>query len=352
MVLGVSQNDFGQIDVNEAQDTDLSAGGIGGVNFAAYFSVPDGDPPSEYYKLDAKAASIMSFLLIGAIVFCACVAESFHYVSYDEYGLLQDVYGSVRLSRVYGEGRYFYPLNYDMLKFPSSYLKVDFDAVVFSENGLEFSVEIDFYYKLPKENLGRIYDSFSSNYHDRVVSNAQTTIKNVAAPLRIEDYLSNRTYVQSLFANAVHDVLLTNVLVEAPVNLFRIGEVDLPSSVISRSLESAIAIQRNEILARTQNVVVIRAETSKLVAEVDARKNQVLNFAVNTADLMVEDSRSYARQVDIRARGLGISSMLQLLNFTTKNHTMAIVNRLAQLDNAANTKYVTTSSRVNYLVGV
>lgn len=197
--------------------------------------------------------------------------------------------------------------------------------------------------KFPKKNLGDIYDSFSNNYHDRVISNAQTTIKNIAAPLHINDYLTNRSDVQLLFAQAVHDVLMENVMVDAPIELFRIGEVHLPPSVISKSLESAIAIQKNEILANTQEVVVIRAETSKLVAEVDAQKNQVLNFAINTAKLMVENSRSYARQVDIRARGLGISSMLELLNFTTSNHTMAIVNRLAQIDNSVNTKYVTTS---------
>lgn len=141
------------------------------------------DPNNDSYDLNEKFGCYISLLLIGVIVLCACMAESFHYVNFDEYALLQDVYGTVRLSKVYGEGRYFFPLNYDLLKFPSRYEPVKFDAVVFSETGLEFSVAIQFYYRLPKENLGDIYDSFSNNYNDRVVSNAQTTIKNVAAPV-------------------------------------------------------------------------------------------------------------------------------------------------------------------------
>lgn len=337
----------------EAQEvTDLSGGIVDGVvtdNARQMAHMPE--PVSEYYNLDGKSAAIITTLLCGAIIFSACIAESFHYVNFDEYALLQDVYGSVRLSKVYGEGRYFFPLNYDLIIFPASYHSVAFDAVVFTDSGLEFSVEVDFYYRVPKEKLGDIYDSFSSNYHDRVVSNAQTTIKNIAAPLSIDDYMVNRSHVQRLFAESVRDVLQANVLVEAPVELFRIGEVRLPPSIIERSLESAIAIQRNEILANTQEVVVIRSETEKLVAEIDAQRNQVLNFALNKADLIIEDSNSFARQVDIRARGLGIATMLSTLNFTTSNYTMDIVNRLAQLDNTANTKYVTARA-LQYEVNV
>jgi hypothetical protein len=302
------------------------------------------EPPKDYFELDRTGVCIGSVILLGLIVMAACISESFHYVNYDEYGLLQDVYGDVRLSKVYEEGRYFFPLNYDMLKFPSHYQSVNFDAVVFTETGLEFSVEIGFYYKIPKENLGALYDSFSNNYHDRVVSNAQTTIKNIAAPLNINTYLTNRTYVQNLFAVAVHDILDEVVLVDAPVTLFRIGEVQLPPSVIRLSLESAIAVQRNEILANTQQVVIIRAETARLVAEVDAETNQVLQYADNSAGRLVQNSRSYANQVSIRARGLGIASLISTMNFTTSNKTMAIVNRLAQIDNAVNTRYVTASA--------
>lgn len=170
----------------EAQEvTDLRGSAVDGTPTALAHQLPPAavTHDSDSYELNEKNGFYISLVVIGIVVMCACVTESFHYVNFDEYALLQDVYGSVRLSKVYGEGRYFFPLNYDLLRFPSRYQSVNFDAVVFSETGLEFSVEIGFYYRVPKENLGKVYDSFSNNYNDRVVSNAQTTIKNVAAPV-------------------------------------------------------------------------------------------------------------------------------------------------------------------------
>ena len=110
------------------------------------------------------------------------------------------------------------------------------------------------------------------------------TVKNTAAPLSIDEYIFNRTYVQDLFAVTVRNDLLENVKVDAPAKMFRIGwpkhikflfyqsfhpnlflncefhskriliffiilgKVTLPDSVLDLSLESAIAIQQNEIL--------------------------------------------------------------------------------------------------------
>lgn len=149
--------------------------------------------------------------------------------------------------------------------------------------------------------------------------------------------------MQQLFAQSVHEVLKENVRVDAPVNLFRIGEIALPETVIARSLESAIAIQNNEILANTQQVSVIRAETNTLVAATDAKKNEVINFAKNFAEVLVQDSKSFANQVGIKARGLGIATLLGALNFTSGEQTMAIVNRLAQIDNAHNTRFISAT---------
>lgn len=155
--------------------------------------------------------------------------------------------------------------------------------------------------------------------------------------------------MQRLFAEAVHAALAEVVHVDAPKELFRIGEVLLPSSVISLSLESAIALQRNEILENTQQVVVIRSETDRIVAEIDAETRKILNFATNTGQKLIQDSKSFANQVEIRARAQGIAMLLEMLNFSSTAYTIPIVNRLAQLDNAQNTRYVTVPST---LVGV
>ena len=132
---------------------------------------------------------------------------------------------------------------------------------------------------------------------DLVKINAKTTIKNEAANLGVSDYIVRRSETELLFANAVHDILRQNVMVEAPVKLFKMGEIHLPESVIETSLESAIAIQNNELLLNTQAVEVVRSETNRLVAEIDAETSATLQFAVNDAERIVEKAKSYANQV-------------------------------------------------------
>lgn len=303
------------------------------------------DPDYYHYSRFCVFASIGA--LIGAIIFAATLASSFHYVQYNEYALLQDRYGTVRLGHVYEEGRYFFPLNYNMIKFPSSYIPVDLDTLVFTETGLEFKIQVHFYYRLPKENLGKIYNSFSFNYDDLVHSNAKTTIKNSAANLRFDLYFTNRTRIETLFANNVATVLAADVFVDMPKELFRISSVTVPDSIIELSLESQIALQNNDLLEKTQRVAVIRAETDRLVSITTAQTQQVLQFATNEAKRLVEKATSVANRVEITARAEGIRTMLDALNLTTSSNsandtafTTQLVRTLALLDNAVNTTIV------------
>lgn len=295
---------------------------------------------SEYVDFNAKHGCCGALLLLGILVLCTTLPLSFHYVAYDEYALLRDVYGTVRLSKVYEQGRYFYPLNYDTITFPSSYIPVNVDVVVFTDNGLEIEIEIGFYYYLPKENVGKIYDAFSKNYDGLVRTNAVTTIKNVAASLNINDYIDNRAETENKIAVAVNEVLSDVVMVEAPIDLLKIGEISLPESIVDTSLESAIAIQNNELLQSTQEVSVIRAETDRLVAEIDADTAAALQFAQNDAERIVESARSYSNQITLQSRGKGISNLLTALGFQSSSLSSSIIRKLALLDNAENTTVI------------
>lgn len=306
----------------------------------------------DYYHFSNRFIWLSVIFLIGAIIFSATLASSFHYVNYNEYALLQDRYGTVRLSRVYKEGRYFFPVNYNMIKFPASYIAVDLDTLVFTETGLEFDVEVHFYYRLPEENLGTIYNSFSFNYDDLVRSNAKTTIKNTAANLKFDEYFSNRTHIEQMFASNVQSVLKTVVFVDMPTDLFRIASVTVPKSILESSLDSQIALQNNDLLGKTQKVSLIRAETNRLVANIVAQTQQRLNFATNEARRLTEQSLSYYNQIEIRARAEGIRDMLTTLNFSDSNvylntnFTSDLIRTLAMLDNAMNTTIVPGMSDV------
>jgi regulator of protease activity HflC (stomatin/prohibitin superfamily) len=275
-------------------------------------------------------------ILVGAAIASATIAESFHYVQYNEYALVRDTYGGVDLNHVYSEGRYAFPLTKDMILFPSSYNAVQFEVTVFTDTGLEFDVGVNFYYRLPKNNISRIYNDFSMSYDDLVTSNAKVTIKNNAVKFGLSDYFTNRTLIEDVFANEVSKVLNAIVHVEVPTRLFKIYNVDLPDSVIESSLESATALQQNDLLALSQQVTVIREETKRLVAIRDAETSQLLSFASNEAQRIVDNSKSYYNQIEIRARAEGLKTVLDVVPGTNATQSMEIVRLLALIDNTLN----------------
>jgi regulator of protease activity HflC (stomatin/prohibitin superfamily) len=293
-----------------------------------------------HYEIGRGSICVITTLVIGIIILCACLSASFHYIEYDQYGLLKDNYGTVRLSKVYEQGRYFFPLNYDMIIFPAHYIEVDFNEAVFTDTGLEIEIEVGFYYQLPRDFIGRIYNDFSLNYHSLVLSNSRTTIKDEAAKLKIDQYITNRSAIELVFAHAVSNELNSKLYISAPIELFRIGEIQFPDSVLETSLESAISIQNNELLKSSQAVALIKAETQKLVTEIDVSTTLLLSYATNEASRIIQAANSYANQVTIKTRGTAINALLQSLNFTSSNQTMKIIEKFALLDNADSVLYI------------
>ena len=70
-------------------------------------SQPSDTPPVDYIDLKGKHACQCFGFLVAALIICCTIPLSFHYVSYDQYALLRDVYGTVRLSKVYEQGDVF-----------------------------------------------------------------------------------------------------------------------------------------------------------------------------------------------------------------------------------------------------
>ena len=104
------------------------------------------------YEINCDGGWPMTYalLFIGLIVMVSTVPSSYHYVDYNQFGLVRDNYGDVQLSPTYAQGRYFQPLTHSFVKFPATFVPVRFVSSVFDDNGLEFDLHISFYYRIPK----------------------------------------------------------------------------------------------------------------------------------------------------------------------------------------------------------
>src|SRR5438309_2066396 len=87
-------------------------------------------------------------LIICVILALILIPYCFHYVHYDKFGFIRNVYGGVDYSTVVSQGRYFLTLNQDLVLFPTTYQRIGTQLSIFTDTGLPFYIDIVFYYKL------------------------------------------------------------------------------------------------------------------------------------------------------------------------------------------------------------
>ncbi len=282
--------------------------------------------------------------LVIAIVIIVTVTMSFWYVPYNYYALKRNTYSGVDLTKVYGEGRYFLYLTDSFVYFPSTYKEITYTTKTFAENGLEFDCYWTFYYKLPKENIGTIYDSFSTVYETRVINNALQITKNIASTFSVSNFLSNRTYIEKTIANSLQSYLYSTVQVYAPAEYFKIINIVFPATLMNKSLETAIALQNNQIQAYVQQVNIINADTGKMKAIIDAETVKTLEYANNMASQIITNSLSESTRILSLTRSKGINVVCDNLNITNPHDINRLTNVFAVMDNVNNYTMINTAS--------
>jgi hypothetical protein len=299
-------------------------------------STTEYEPPGDSYwdgELDFdnfRCGSIV--FVIATIITIICVSLSFHYIYYDKYALRKNTYSGVDLTKVYGEGRHFFTLDNSLIMFPADFRPVQFNSRIFAENGLEFDCEISFFYRLPKDNIAEIYDKFSTNYHSRVETNAKQVVKNVASTFGVEDFLDNRAIIKDAIAYELNTELMTIVGVDCPTQYVEITNIIFPQTIIHFSLDSAITLQRNEILIKQQEVDIIKADTSRMESEIDAEAVQTIEYSINAAELLVANAEAKAVQIALVTRSTGIKIVMDALNIDNADDKNQVISAFAVMD--------------------
>lgn len=275
--------------------------------------------------------------LIGLSVTAACVTESFWYVDYKHYALEVNNYHGVTSHETYGEGRYFFTLDKKVIQFGSTFTEVDFTSSTFAGDGLEFELDVELYYRLPKDSVGEIYDKFATNYHDRVKKNAITTTKGIASTFSVDEFLSNRTYIEDTIAAALEVDLLATVGVDAPESFVKIVDMRFPALLITTSLDTALALQRNKVQEEQQTVDLIIAETNNQKAVIDVQTVQTGEFATNKATEIIATSEAEAIKILLVTRSDGVQSVFTAIGMTSPVEKNQLNRIFSVMDNPHDT---------------
>ena len=287
-------------------------------------------------------------LVCLTIIVSTTVALSFNNVEYFQVALLQNRYGTVDLTAVYAHQRKFLPLTQYLVTFPSTYQALDYVAPVFTPDGLQFDVEVLFYYKLDPSTLPSTYQKYSRNYDVRVQSIATTTIKNLATNFTVDDYLHSRRAIEAVIGGELQRALASDVGVAVPSRYFRVMSLTLPSTLLQTSLQSAIELQNNQVQQFQQTVSLVEAETAHQVAVIGAQAERVLSYANTEADKLVTQAQQFSDNLLLAARGAGLQVFFDALNVTDPALKIRFVNTFAALD-ASNAKILRVGSTAAFL---
>jgi hypothetical protein len=119
-------------------------------------------------------------LFVSLILLLVLLPLSFSYVEYDEYALKKHtVENTVETDSTYDVGRYYWGVDRTALPFSRHFQKVTETFSIFPTNGLEFDVDVVFWYRIQKENLGQLYKAFGTSFDSQVRNRANAKIKNV-----------------------------------------------------------------------------------------------------------------------------------------------------------------------------
>jgi len=289
---------------------------------------------------------IIGMFILSSIIIICTVTKSFYYVKYDQYALRLNKYHGTDLSKIYEEGRYFLTLDNTMIYFPSTYERISFVSSAFSDNGLEFDLDVSFYYKLPKNNIGKIYNSYSSSYENKIEANAKQVTKNIASTFSVEEFLSNRTYIEKAIGVALQTQILQTLEIYVPNDYFKIIRITFPTILIQKSLDTAIALQTNKIALLQQEVNIIKADTEKMISQIKSSTTKINNFALTQSNQIQSNAKSVSTNILLTARTDGLDLFCSTLNITNPNHINRINKIFGMIDNANNITLFNTQNNV------
>lgn len=247
--------------------------------------------------------------------FILLIGLNLHQVSYDEYALSRNIFGSVYSTPVYSQGIYLLSPMYTLEKFPATNTEVYFVSSVFSDTGLEFDIEIQFYYYFPKNKVYKIYNEFSLNYNTVILSRSKKTVKNLASLFSVRQFLQNRTKIEQTLSVGVYEDLSSQIGVIAPTEYFKIKSITFPPNIIANSLNSAIAIQNIELQINQQNVRATIADTQLIVSKINANATKILTNSIadskyikatadNSYQNIINSARSNGLQIIIKSNNI------------------------------------------------
>lgn len=289
----------------------------------------------------------ITLLSVSLFLFVTLLPLSFVYIRYNEMAFRRNKFGRVETDTVLEQGRHYLPLTYELVKFPRTFQRISFlhedgtALTVFTRDGYQISIEVQFYYRLLPENLSLVYGLYSTSYETGVSNLAKLTVRELSGSassgiyLPLQSYIDNRTYIASAYASEINKRMREQLSVDVPVDTFKIIEIGIPEDMITRYRQTVVQLQNNEVSANMQQVLAIQAQTDRLVSVISAETNMTLISANINAEFIKKNAEYAANNAINNADVDGFNMLCQTLNITDHNDILSLYKVLNIISNPA-----------------
>lgn len=300
----------------------------------------------------------LSLITITILLLCILLPLSFVYVEYNEMAFNRNKFGTVDTSVVMTQGQHYLSLTHELVKFPTTFNKISFlkskntALSIFTQDGYQITIEIQFYYRLLPNNLKRVYDVYSMNYETGVINLAKLAIRELSGSadsgvyLPLQSYINNRTYIQGRYSSEVNRRMKNELSIDAPTEYFKIVELGIPQDMIDRYQRTVIQLQDNEVRENTQQVSSIQAETDKLVSVVDAKTTNLLQSANIQSNYIKLNANVTAQNIVNNANIFGFKYLCDSLNITNSTDIIRFSKILNLMENPASKLFYNVANNI------
>jgi len=255
-------------------------------------------------------------LFIGVLLMLILIPLSYSYVEYDAWAFKKnELSNEVDLNTVYSNGQYHWGPSFDALNFPRGYQREELNLSIFPQNGLEFDIDIVFFWRIQPLKLKELFQQFGQSYRSQIESRANAKIKNRAPDFTVEQYIQERPLITEQLHLALKQEL-DLIFIDVPADKFFLLNVNLPQTVRTRDLDTAVREQQNLEEQNKQLVEIVKKETQRLEELVQANVTITSLRSTSRAENIILEAYAIGNRTVTDADSGGSSGFFSTLNIT------------------------------------
>jgi len=278
-----------------------------------------------------RNACLIVAAIVATVMISVMVPISYYGVEYNQYGLSRNkLTNKIDYSTIYVNGNYYLGLGYEMINFPRNYQYEYFSnnqLSVFSREGLEFFIQCSFQWRPLRSAIPEIHRQFRLAYRVQVINRVISTIKNTAIQFNIDQFVVNRTYIDSLITGNIA-FAVASIGFEIPIDKFQFDKPLFPDTVRNRYLQTQVQLVKNEEQTLRQQQAIVEQETTLLVSNINSNASRLLSEATSTSNRIMSEAKSNAFNIINIAEQEGLNSLfigMSITNSTTKKLLQKII---------------------------